>query len=168
MLAVIYSASPLGKIFDHPQIPRAFFDVLLLPAEYLVKQALPEFHRDIRLGEVEELAIRESPKFLDAPPEIIGSVIQKMFSNISTENQDKALSDFLHETINKRIDIMLASYRSFLPLAFLFGLFLLFRAISIPLMWLSFGAGWLIIRILLAFSILRLKKVETDKEVLIL
>jgi len=168
MLAIIYSASPLGKVLDHPQVPRVFFDVILVPTEYLVKQALPEFHRDIKLAEVEELATREAPKFLKMPPEVAGSAIREIFSNIPAENQDKKLADFLHEAINRQLDAILVPYKNFLPIAFLFGLFLVFRAISIPIMWLSFGAGWIVVRMLLAFGILKLKKVETDKEVLVL
>lgn len=167
-LALFYRASPMGDVFERPQIPRTFFDVVLTPVEYLTQQALPEFDIDMKVSEVGELGAREAPRFIDAPPEIVGGVVQNIFSRIPQVYQDKSIVGFLHETANAQLDAILAPYREFLPFIFFIGLFLVFRAIAVPLMWLSMVVGWTTMKILLLLGILKLEKVETEKEELVI
>ena len=76
--------------------------------------------------------------------------------------------EFLTNLINSQISEILLPYKQFLPFVYLFGLFLVFRAIAMPIMWISMGVGWLIIKIMLKFKFLELKKVNVEKEELVL
>lgn len=167
-LAVFYNASPMGKVLERPQLPEAFFSAILVPVEYISKQAFPGFDRNMKLGDIEELSIREVPKLIDAPPVLIETFVRNTFSEIPKKEQDKTLVEFLHETVNNQLDAILLPYRQFLPIVFLFGLFLVFKAIGIPLMWLSIGMGWLIVKILVQLKLLQIRKVEVEKEELVM
>lgn len=167
-LAVFYNASPIGSALEKPQLPKAFFSAILVPIEYISKQAFPGFDRNMKLGEVEELSVREVPKIIDVPPALLETFVHDIFSKIPNEEREETLVEFLHKTINGQLDAVILPYKQFLPIVFLFGLFLVFKAIGIPVMWLSIVAGWVAVKILMQLKFLQIRKVGVEKEELVI
>lgn len=167
-LAIFYNASPMGKVFERPQIPKVFFDVVLLPVEYVLTPALPGFDIGMEIGDVERLTSRELPSFFDVPPAVVSGVVQDFFSRVPDEVRGETITQFITDLVNAQLDAILLPYKQFLPVVFLFGLFLVFKAMGIPLMWLSIGTNWLVIKMLLRFNVIQIIKVETEKEELVL
>jgi len=167
-LAVFYNTSPIGQISKVPQFSENLIGAALIPVEYAIRPSVPEFSRDMKISDVGKVSARELPKFIDLPPSIIASTVTEFFAKFPAEVSDKTITQFLHGMVNSQIRAILLPYRELLPFIYLFGLFLVFKAIGMPLMWLSIGTGWIITRILLKFKILKLKKIDVKKEELAL
>lgn len=165
-LAIFYSSSPMGKMLERPRLPLAFFSAILVPVEYISKQALPGFDRNMKIGDMEDLSVRAVPKLIDFQPTLIETFVRDTFSKIPKEDQEKTLVEFLYKTVNAQLDAILLPYKQFLPVVFLFGLFLVFKAIGIPLMWISIGMGWMIVQFLLKLGVLRIESEDAKREVL--
>ena len=167
--AAFFNSSPLGQILGgKPHIPRQFIDVSLVPIEYAIRIAVPGFSKDIKVSEFENLTIRGVPEFFKAPPQAIKSAISNVLSHLPEESRNKSVSDFFYTTINMQLGAILAPYEEFLSFVFLFGLFLVFRTVGVPIMWLSLGFGWLISKLLSHFKILHLRKIMVKKEEIVL
>jgi len=99
----------------------------------------------------------------------IGPAISaNLFSDLPEEDQEKTLIQYIHETVNEQLNAILLPYKQILSVIYLFGLFLVFKAIAMPLMWVSMGAGWIISRILMQYGVFKIKKIEVEKEELAL
>ena len=153
-LALFYSASPIGRASEAPQLSEGFISVMAIPLEYSLRAYVPDFRTDMLVSDVEKLEGAE--------------LIRGYVSRISVEEKGKTVIEFLTNLINSQISAILLPYKQFLPFVYLFGLFLVFRAIAMPIMWISMGVGWLIIKIMLKFKFLELKKVNVEKEELVL
>lgn len=166
--AIFFNESPLGESIGRPKVPQQLVSIAVIPVEYAIKSAVPEFDKDMKIGDVEKLSMRELPQLFEGPPQFIDSIVKDFFSRIDEKSKDKTVVEFLYETINVHIDAILLPYEKFLPFIFLFGLFLAFKALGVPIMWLSIGAGWVISSILLSLGILHVRKITVEKEELIL
>lgn len=166
--SIFFNESPLGESIGRPKVPEQIISIAMIPVEYAIKGAVPEFDKDMKIADVEKLTMRQFPQFFEGPPQFINSSIQDFFSRIDAESRDKTVVEFLDETINVHIDAILLPYEEFLSFIFLFGLFLAFKALGVPIMWLSIGAGWVISSILLNLGILHVRKIIVEKEELIL
>lgn len=153
-LALFYNTSPAGRVAEVPEIPEGAISALLVPAEYGVRTYIPQFRRNLKIVEIMNLET--------AAP------IRNYFSRISPEDRGKTVSEFFADLINSQFRATILPYKQFLPFVYLFGLFLVFRAIAMPIMWLSIGVGWLVIKIMLARRVLKLRKVSVAREELIL
>lgn len=167
-LAIFYNASPLGGVFERPQIPKTIFEIALTPIEYMARAGLPGFDKNMNVGDIEKLTSRELPGLFNIPPAVLSGFTRDFFAGVSEEVKSKNLAQFLTETTNSQLDSMLQPYKQFLPIVFLFGLFLVFKAISVPLMWLSILISWILIKALLRFKVLHIIKVDAKKEELAL
>jgi len=152
-LAFFYSASPAGRVSAAPQIPQAIVSAMLVPTEYALRAYMPDFRRDMKISEIEELR---------------GGAFKNYFMQFPQDVKGKTVAEFLTDFINTQLETSILSYKQFLPVIYLFGLFLIFKAISAPFMWISIGIGWIVMKTLLRFKVFRLHKVGVDKEELTL
>lgn len=167
-LALFYNTSPAGRISDVPQIPSSIIHVILIPVEYGLRASVPDFRLDMKISEVEALGARELPSVINASPQLTGQVVKDYFNKLPATEREKTLTEFLTAFINTQLQTTILPYKQLLPVVYLFGLFLVFRALGTPLMWIAIGLGWVVMKILLRFNKLRLRKVGVDKEELVL
>ncbi|MCH7677423.1 hypothetical protein IH879_21085, partial [candidate division KSB1 bacterium] len=167
-LALFYNTSPAGRISDVPQIPSSIVQAMLIPAEYALRTAIPDFRQDMKISEVEELSVRELPRIINAPQQLTSRMIKDSFDKLPVGEQEKTVAQFLTTFINEQLAATILPYKQLLPLIYLFGLFLVFRALAMPFMWIAIGLGWVIVKILLRLNKLKLRNVSVEKEELIL
>jgi len=167
-LALFYNASPAGNISEVPQIPRNIIHVMLAPVEYSLRASVPDFRQDMKISEVEALGVRELPRVIDAPPQLTNQFVKDFFNRLPPEEKEKTITDFMTTFINTQLATTILPYKQFLPIIYLFGLFLVFRALAMPFMWIAMGLGWVIVKILLRFNKLKLRNVSVEKEELVL
>jgi len=152
-LALFYSASPAGRVSAAPQIPQAIVSAMLIPAEYALRAYIPDFKKDMKVSEIEGLR---------------GAAFKNYFAQFSPEERGKTIIEFLADLINTQLEASILSHKQFLPVIYLFGLFLAFKAISAPFMWIAIGMGWIVMKTLLRLKLLKLHKVGVEKEELTL
>ena len=167
-LALFYNTSPVGRISDVPQIPSSVIDAVLIPVEYSLRTSIPDFRRDMKISEVEELGVRELPRAINVSPQLTNRVVKDYFSKLPAPEREKTITEFLTTFVNAQLQATILPYKQFLPVIYLFGLFLVFRALATPFMWIAIGLGWVIMKMLLRVNWLTLRKVEVEKEELVL
>ncbi len=167
-VAIFYNISPIGEINEVPQFPEEFIGVILVPIEYALKPSVPDFSKDMKIKDVGDISARELPKVIDLPPAVIAGIVKDFFARFPKEVRDKTITEFLHDMINAQLEAILLPYKEFLPFIYLFGLFFVFKGIGMPLMWLTIFMGWIAIKILLKFRVLKVKKIIIEKEELVL
>jgi len=153
-LALFYSASPIGRAAEAPQLSEGFVGVMTVPLEYSLRAYVPDFRADMLVSDVGRLKG--------------GEIARGYISQLTSEERGMTVVEFLTNLTNTQINSILLPYKQFLPFVYLFGLFLVFRAIAMPVMWISMGVGWLVIKTMLKFKFLELKKVNVEKEELVL
>lgn len=149
---------------------------LLLPFLYsrLLHRGMPIFFTGFALALAllystspigRDIAVPQFPTgFFDFISGILGYVEVPFFENIPAES----LPTFLNEMINSRIRAIIMPYEQYLSFIYFFGLFLVIRALGMPLMWLAIGLGWLIVKIMLHLDIIKIHRVAVQKEELVL
>jgi len=152
-LALFYSASPAGRVSAAPQIPQAIVSAMLIPAEYALRAYMPDFRKDMKVSEIEGLG---------------EGAVKNYFAQLPREDSGKTVAEFVADLINAQLEASILSYNQFLPIIYLFGLFLIFKAISAPFMWIAIGVGWIVMKTLLRLKLLKLHKVGVEKEELTL
>ncbi len=152
-LALFYSASPAGRVSAAPQIPQAIVSAMLIPAEYALRAYMPDFRKDMKVSEIEGLG---------------EGAVKNYFAQLPREDSGKTVAEFVADLINTQLEASILSYNQFLPIIYLFGLFLIFKAISAPFMWIAIGVGWIVMKTLLRLKLLKLHKVGVEKEELTL
>ena len=152
-LALFYSASPAGRVSAAPQIPQAIVSAMLIPAEYALRAYMPDFRKDMKVSEIEGLG---------------EGAVKNYFAQLPREDSGKTVAGFVADLINTQLEASILSYNQFLPIIYLFGLFLIFKAISAPFMWIAIGVGWIVMKTLLRLKLLKLHKVGVEKEELTL
>ena len=167
-LALFYNASPAGRISEVPQIPNSVIRAVLIPVEYSLRASIPDFKRDMKMSEVEELGVRELPRVINAPPQLTSRLVKDYFSKLPAPEREKSITEFLTTLINAQLQAAILPYKQLLPVIYLFGLFLVFRALATPFMWAAIGLGWVVMKILLRFNRITLRKVGVEKEELVL
>jgi len=173
-LAFFYHSSPAGQISQIPQIPKRVIDIILIPAEYALKPVFGDFQRDMKLKDVVDVSALRLPNLLplpqsaNVPPELFAKSLQEQFVRFPEKYEDKTVAEFLFEFVNTQLNAILLPYQNFIPFLYLFSVFMVFKAIGIPLMWLSIGAGWVVSKMLRGAGIIRISKSTVEKEELIL
>jgi hypothetical protein len=167
-MAIFYNSAPVGQISEVPQFSKELISIILVPVEYALKPSVPEFSRDIKIKDVANISARELPRFIDLPPAVIAGIVKDFFARLPKDLSNKTVTEFLHETINAQLRAVLLPYKQFLPFIYLFGLFFVFKGMGMPLMWLSLGVAWIVIKILLKFNVLKIRKINVEKEELVL
>jgi len=152
-IALFYSTSPVGRVSAAPQIPRAIVSVMLIPAEYALRAYMPDFRKDMKVSEIEGLDV---------------GAFKSYFAQLPQDVRGKTVAEFSADLINTQLEASVLTYKQFLPVIYLFGLFIVFKAISTPFMWIAIGIGWIVMKILLYLKLLKLHKVGVEKEELTL
>jgi len=167
-LALFYNTSPTGRISEVPQIPNNIINAALIPIEYGLRASIPDFKRDMKISEVEELGARELPRVINAPPQLTSRLVKDYFDKLPAPEREKTVTEFLTMFINAQLQATILPYKQLLPFIYLFGLFLVFRALATPFMWIAIGLGWGVMKILLRLNKLTLRKVQVEREELVL
>src|SRR3989344_1802707 len=162
--AVFFNESPVGQSAGRPQIPKDVMNVAMIPAEYAIKSFEPGFSRNMTMNDAGELFIGRPPSFFKVPPESVRVFLENFFAGVPPESQNTTVSEFLRGGINAQIAAIIRPYEEYLSFVFLLGLFFVFRAISIPMMWLSIGTGWIISNFLKKLGAIHMRKVTVEKE----
>lgn len=108
------------------------------------------------------------------PPKLF-QVIQKpieemLFFEFPKENLKeisiKEVSETVKEIIDAKIEEFSRPYQKYIPLALAVSLLLLLRFVAIPLGWLIILLSWIVFKLLIAFKVVRIEKVEKEAEVI--
>lgn len=115
--------------------------------------------------------ISEGPQIsqiANASPEFVSRLVKNYLTQIPTNEEEKNLAEFLTTLINTQLRATILSYKQFLPFIYVIGLFFVLRTLATPFMWASIGIGWVVMRLLLHFKLLAVRKVSVEKEEVIL
>lgn len=167
-MAIFYNSAPIGQISEVPQFSEKLMRAILVPVEYALKPSIPEFNKDMRIKDVGNISARELPRFINLPPAVITGIVKDFFAKLPRDLRNKTITEFLRDIVNSQLRATLLPYKQFLPFIYLFGLFFVFKGLGMPLMWLSIAAGWAVTKILLQFNVLKIKKINIEKEELVL
>lgn len=152
VFALLYNTSPIRQNGGIPQFSDRFIRTVLLPVEYAAKPFLKEFSRDNTIGDISA-----------ANPSLRG-----WLGKFPPDEQIKTFAQFFHIFVNSQLESILLPYQQYLPFIYLFGLFLVFRTLGAPIMWLAIGVGWVIVKVLLYFRIVRIRTREARREILVI
>ena len=89
-----------------------------------------------------------------------------IFSGQFGEEEFKELPVQLKGIIDARIEESTRPYQKYIPLALAISLFLFLRLIAIPLGWLIILLSLIVFRLLVAFKVVKIEKVEKEAEVI--
>jgi len=103
------------------------------------------------------------------PPKLFG-IIQKpigeIFSSEFPKENLKELPEEVKEIIDVKIEEFTRPYQKYIPLALAISLLLFLRLIAIPLSWLIILLSLIVFRLLVAFKVVKIEKVEKEAEVI--
>jgi len=110
----------------------------------------------------QKIEIKIPPKLFEI---IQKPIVEMLPSEISQENLEE-LPEEVKEIIDVKIEEFTRPYKKYIPLALAISLFLFLRLLAIPTSWLIILLSWIIFKLLLAFKVIRIEKVQKEAEMI--
>lgn len=158
-----YLWTPSNSIGVREVVPQNYFEKVLVLVAPLIQVGFPEFSADKTF----ESYVRESIRDNSLTEEQKEVVIQNARDRYRTEygleiDPDDKLSYVLYLSFTDLAERQLGRYENFFPVALAVGLFAALRLVMWPLYWAALGLLLLILRLLLRFNVIELRKVPTE------
>ena len=179
LLAFVYHFSPIGAYAVPVQVPRMVVDAVFVPLDGLLESLVPGYYSGMTVGEFQS---RVAPSLLGnlilstLPQNISGQFtqrdLQELTSNFTISRDPDVLNQtipaFTHQRLNEYIAASIEPFKELFSIFFLIGLAFVFKALSVPLMWLAIVLGWLMMKLFLLLHIFEMRLVVVNKEKLVL
>ena len=158
LLAIFYgfTAADILRKDDVEIVPLNIVEIAISPLEGLIQPFFPGYSGAMNMGELQSFLNRILP------------TKQLIVLVNDTASLEKAPSSFIHQKINELLRSIIEPYRKVAPIFFIIGIFLVFKTLSLPFVWLAIGLVWLLNRALLKMGITEIQKVPTEEENLVL
>lgn len=158
MLAIFYgfTAADVLQQDDVEIVPLVVLEVVFTPISIVIESSVPEYQDGMSVGELQGLINRLLP------------TRQSIVLVDDPETLAQSVPVFLHGVVNESLRTILTPYRGVAPIFLVLGIFFVFKAMSVPIIWLALATVWLLKWALLRGGALKIQKTPTEEERLIL
>ena len=151
-----FTAADVLQRDDVEIIPLVVLEVVFTPISIAIESSVPEYQDGMSVGELQGLINRLLP------------TRQSIVLVDDPETLTQSVPVFLHGVVNESLRTILTPYRGVAPIFLVLGIFFVFKAMSVPIIWLALAVVWLLKWALLRGGALKIQKTPTEEERLIL